>query len=66
MVHFTLLTLFFLTSMEKRMDGCIVILGDSPRVIAGFERVFLINYERERLGAEKSDDELKPINSGTL
>jgi len=52
--------------MEKRMDGCIVILGDSPRVIAGFERVFLINYERERLGAEKSDDELKPINSGTL
>jgi len=52
--------------MEKRMDGCIVILGDSLRVIAGFERVFLINYERERLGAEKSDDELNPINSGTL
>jgi len=33
--------------MEKRMDGCIVILGDSPRVIAGFESFFDKLWEGE-------------------
>ena len=42
-----------------------IIPGDSSRVAVGFERVFLINYERLdvfrscRKGSEKSDNELK-------
>ena len=51
--------------MLVRNLKCMILLGDSSRVAAGFERFFLINYERLdvchscREGAEKSNDELK-------